>query len=269
VTALILTYHAIEDAPGPLFVSPGLFEKHLETIHKRGASVLTVSGLADALRNGTLPERAVAITFDDGFASVARVAAPLLTQRGLTATIFCVAGYLGRTNDWPSQPKGAPRKPLATADELAALVRAGFEVGGHGFEHAPLVGDDAELLDREIVDSRDTLEEAVGARVTAFAYPYGAGPAPQAAALVRETYTAACAARAALLKERTDVFALPRVDAHYLRRPDLLSRAIRGEPGPYLSVRFLGARARRAFAKDYSLTISRDGSRPKDSGRLA
>ena len=159
MSALILTYHGIEDAPGPLFVSPGLFETHLDAIQESGANVLTVSGLADALRHGVLPERAVAITFDDGFTSVARVAAPLLLERGQTATVFCVAGYVGGANDWPSQPKGVPRRSLATANEVAELGRAGFEVGAHGFEHAPLLGEDADFLHQEVVDARAALED--------------------------------------------------------------------------------------------------------------
>ena len=251
MTALVLTYHAIEDGPGPLFVSPGLFETHLDAIQESGASVLTVGQLAAALRQARLPERAVAISFDDAFASVAGVAAPLLLERGLTATVFCVAGYLGRTNNWPSQPTAVARRPLATADELGEVHRAGFELGAHGFDHAPLRGGDAELLDREVVDARTALEEAVETPVTTFAYPYGAGPSRQAAALVRGTYSAACTARQALVRPGTDIFALPRVDAHYLRRPDLLRRALRGELGPYLSARFLGARARRALRRDF------------------
>src|SRR5204862_10841 len=74
----------------------------------------------------------VAITFDDGFASVARTAWPLLAERGLTATVFCVAGYLGGANDWPTQATGAPRLPLADAASLTALAAEGVELGAHG-----------------------------------------------------------------------------------------------------------------------------------------
>src|SRR5262249_16377676 len=107
--ALVLTYHAIGAGPPPLFVEPSLLATHLDCVVESRATVLTVSRFAAALREGSLPERAVALTFDDGFANVHEEAAPLLAERGLTATVFCVAGHLGGRSDWPSQPPSAPR----------------------------------------------------------------------------------------------------------------------------------------------------------------
>ena len=105
------------------------------------------------MRRGRLPERAVALTFDDGFRSVAREAAPLLRDRGVRATVFCVSGRLGGESDWPSRRPGAGTAQLADADELAALAADGWEVGCHGATHAPLVDADASFLRRELVDA--------------------------------------------------------------------------------------------------------------------
>ena len=113
MTAVVLTYHAVEDGPAPLCIDPELFRAQLDCLLEVGAEALTISGLAACLRDGTLPARAVALTFDDGCASVARTAAPLLAERGLTATVFCVAGHLGGQNDWPTQPNGMPSLALA------------------------------------------------------------------------------------------------------------------------------------------------------------
>src|SRR5205085_1888546 len=175
----------------------------------------TVSQLAGALARDELPARAVAITFDDGAASVASTAVPLLAERGLTATVFCVAGHLGGTSDWPTQPSAAPRLRLASAGELRGLVAAGFEIGSHGFRHAPLDTDDPAVLDRELRESRRVLEDAVGAEVRAFAYPYGVH-SRAARDLARETYAAACGTRLDLVRRGADRFDLPRVDAYYV-----------------------------------------------------
>ena len=83
LTAVILTYHAIEDGPRPLCIEPALFGEHAAVIADSGAKTLTVLELGMALRDGALPERAVAITFDDGCESVVTNAAPLLAERGL------------------------------------------------------------------------------------------------------------------------------------------------------------------------------------------
>lgn len=248
---LALTYHAIGRESSPLAVDPALFEQHLDRIVDAGARVVTVHELAKAIASGDVTEPTVAITFDDGFASVAETAAPLLEQRGLTATVFCVAGHLGGLNDWPSSPSGGLRDRLATASDLTGLAAAGFEIGSHGMHHEPLVQDAPELLRREIVDSRHALEDAVHVAVTSFAYPYGAAPAPAAKRLVERTYGAACSTVVGRPARGADVYALPRIDAHYLRRPELLSRALTGSLEVYLQLRRVSARARRLVRKDY------------------
>ena len=249
--ALILTYHAVERGRSPLCLEAEVFAAHADAIAESGARSLTVTDLADAVRSGDLEEDVVAVTFDDGFASVAETAAPLLLDRGLTATVFCVAGHLGRLNDWQSAQAGGYRSRLADAETLARLAGAGFEIGSHGIEHSPLANASQGVPRREVVDSRAALEQAIATAVTSFAYPYGAVPEPSVRRLVEETYDAACTTRLGRVSVTSDLHTLPRVDAHYLRRPELLERALRGYLGGYLRARGLAARARRTLVKDY------------------
>jgi peptidoglycan/xylan/chitin deacetylase (PgdA/CDA1 family) len=234
--ALVLTYHALEPGPAPLFCDPALFEQHLEVIHDAGAAMLTVSELAAALHGGSLPERAVALTFDDGYASVAAAAG-----RGVVGTVFALARRLGGWNDWPSQPPAVPRRPLADATQLGALAGAGWEIGSHGLDHARVVSA------ADLSESRRLLEETLGTSVRSFAYPYGAsGPSAE-----RAGYDAAVTTRLAYVTEAADVYALPRIDAHYLRRPALLRAALAGKLDLYLRGRGAGAKLRRLVRKDY------------------
>jgi peptidoglycan/xylan/chitin deacetylase (PgdA/CDA1 family) len=249
--AVVLTYHAIDRGRPPLSVEPALFRRQLDCIVDCGASSLTISELAERASTGTIPERAVAITFDDGFASVILEAAPMLLERGLVATVFCVAGYLGRSNDWPTQPKAAVGARLATGAELAELVQVGFEVGGHGMEHAPLHHGADPFLQKEIVESKRRLEEAIGRDVRSFAYPYGVQPGARARRLVESTYEAACTTAIGRVDTTVDRFALPRVDAHYLRRPQVLRLVVSGRLDWYLAVRRRGAALRRFARTDY------------------
>jgi peptidoglycan/xylan/chitin deacetylase (PgdA/CDA1 family) len=252
VSALIVTYHGVGGGGGPLVVEPDLFGAHLDALLDEGATFLTVTGLVARLRAGDLPERAVAITFDDGLESVRGEAAPLLAARGLPATVYCVAGRLGGDNGWPSARSEAPKLRLLNAAELRTLAREGFEIGSHGMQHSPLVAGMEASLREEIVDSRLVLEQALDLPVTSFAYPYGAGPNAEARALVETTYETACTTAIGEVAAETDVHALPRVDAHYLRRPDLMRRAVNGSLGAYLRARALGAGARRKLIKDYA-----------------
>lgn len=252
-SGLILTYHAIERGPAPLCIDPSLFRTHLDCIVEAGLETLTIGRLADGLRRGDLPERWAAITFDDGFASVTREAAPALLERGLVGTVFCVSGYVGDLNAWPTQPEKAPRLALATPAALAALAQNGFEIGSHGLEHAPLDTASDDVARRELLDSKHILEQAVGVTVRSFAYPYGALPTSKTGrSLVEGAYSAACTTTIGVVDPGADPLALPRVDAHYLRRLSLLGAAIQGDAGSYLLVRRLGARARRLLRPDYA-----------------
>lgn len=251
MTALILAYHAVEDGPRPLCIEPELFEAHAAVIAVSGGTAFTVSELAAALRADRLPDRAVAITFDDGCASVAERAAPVLAAHGLRATVFCVAGHIGGVNDWPTQAPWAPPLRLANDRALAALAAEGWEIGSHGFEHAPLDRVDPGAARREVVESREHLEQKIGVGVSSFAWPYGSRPGAAAAALLAETYAASCGAGPGVVRAAANAQALPRVDAEYLRDPALLSRALRGSADLYLAARRIAARARRLLRDDY------------------
>lgn len=251
MSALILTYHAVEEGPAPLCFGPKAFRAHLDAIAEADAEVLTVSEMAAALHDGDLPERAVAITFDDGFRSVIENAAPMLHARDLPATVFAVSGHLGGENDWPTQPRRAPRKPLATADELAALVAEGWEIGCHGMRHAPLGPATPGTLDKELIDARKELARATGADIRTFAFPYGSLPGDDARDILAHHYAAACTTDLGPVRADSDVLALPRIETHYVRRADLLRRALDGTLDTYLGARRRLARARRVLRRDY------------------
>lgn len=249
---LILTYHAVEAGRAPLCIDPALFETHADVIAESGVPVLTIRELADSLRMGILGQSVVAITFDDGFASVIESAVPILAERNLPATVFCVAGHLGGENDWSSAHDGSYRSRLASASALAELAAGAFEIGSHGMEHTPVAGAPEPVLRREIVNSRQALEDALDTPVTSYAYPYGALPGSLGRALVADTYDGACTTSLRRVSEDTDPRQLPRVDAHYLRRPETLRRALEGGLSGYFRARNLAARARRTVVKDYA-----------------
>lgn len=246
MSALVLTYHAVGDGPPPLFVQPELLREQLDAVVASDASVLTVSELAAAVRASRLPERAVALTFDDGAASVDSVVAPLLVERGLRATVFAVAGHLGGSNGWPGRRRTGSSFALASAAELGELARTGIEIGSHGIEHRSLRNAPDDVARHEIVASKERLEQALGAPVTSFAYPYGL---VGGAELVRATYSAACTTQVEHASNATDPLAIPRIDVHYLRNVGRFRDALEGRTG-YLRFRRLGARARRVVVRD-------------------
>jgi peptidoglycan/xylan/chitin deacetylase (PgdA/CDA1 family) len=94
---LVLLYHRVAGPrcdPQLLDVSPANFDRHLATI-ARDAVPLPLMEFEARRRAGTLPPRAVAVTFDDGYADNLFAAAPLLERHGVPATVFVTAGMTG------------------------------------------------------------------------------------------------------------------------------------------------------------------------------
>lgn len=253
---LILTYHELADDPSPLCTRPALFEAHLRTIVESGVQTLTVGELAEHLLDGSLPELAVVVTFDDGFARAVRLARPLLDTYGVRATFFCVAAHLGGESDWPSRRPRDPVWPLADAGELGPLAADGHEIGSHGLTHVALSAVDDDAVWNEVVASREALEVATGATIRSFAYPFGA-TSRSANAVVGANYAAGCTTELRTMLPTDALHLLPRVDAHYLRRPQMLRRALQGSAGSYLRGRRIAARARRALRRDYGAAPKR------------
>jgi peptidoglycan/xylan/chitin deacetylase (PgdA/CDA1 family) len=99
--AVILGYHRISEGPDPyqLSVSPQRMAEQLAVL-TRIAHPLSLGELPEMLAAGRLPKRAVAVTFDDGYADVLHRAKPLLAQFGVPATVFVISGVLGGELWW-------------------------------------------------------------------------------------------------------------------------------------------------------------------------
>ena len=246
--ALIINYRGIAQRAAPPFIDRRVLREQLDCLSDCGARTLTITELADALRAGALPPRAIALTFEGGLRYVAAEAAPLLAERELTATFFCSPGLLGRQGtERPGQPD---RQPSLTASDIAELAHWGFEVGSQGMGHARLDTLPSQALADEVRESRLALEQITAAPVLSFALPYGVLPGRQGRRLIEETYFAACGEAIGTVGVGTDPYYLPRVGAHFLRRPGVLRRALVGSFPPYLRAMRAGARARRMLRPD-------------------
>ncbi len=100
----ILTFHGLSEAghESDLLSSQDhpnatLFESVCEHL-AQNYSVISLSDLMRARKHGrTMPKGAVVITFDDGYASNARLAWPILRRLKMPATIFLTTGFIDRS----------------------------------------------------------------------------------------------------------------------------------------------------------------------------
>lgn len=227
----ILTYHSIDESGSAISVSRQAFERHVRWL---GSGAVRVTSLEE-LMTVTDDCDAVAITFDDAFESVAAIAAPLLREHGLPATVFVVTEHVGRTNAWGGRASpGIPTMSLLDWPSLARLAEDGLSLGAHSRTHPDLTTVDLETVRDEIAGSVATLERETGTRPSCFAYPYGrvnAAVADVAASVCGQAFTADLRP----LRPDDSPFLLPRFDAYYFQAAGRLESW--GRPGWHAYVR--------------------------------
>lgn len=100
--AIVLLYHRVtelETDPKLLAVDPRRFAEHLEIIRKY-AHPISLGQLAEGLRDGKIPARAVAVTFDDGYRDNLDQAKPLLERFDIPATVFIASGFIDQDREF-------------------------------------------------------------------------------------------------------------------------------------------------------------------------
>jgi len=168
--AVVLCYHRFEGSKlGYLSIPPETFVEQLQALKDNGITVIPMADFL-AWRRGekNIPAKSAVITIDDGYESGYSVAWPILKQFGYPFTLFIYTQFVGSGG-----------KSLSWA-QLAEMRDAGVDIQSHTITHSKLsakAGKSGEQylawLKSEIEGSKQTLEQNLGIKVTAFAYPYG------------------------------------------------------------------------------------------------
>lgn len=100
--AVILMYHRVAELPGyayPISVTHEHFRQHMAVL-REAYHPIGLEELAEAVRRGSIPRRAVAVTFDDGYADNYLNALPILEEYQIPATIFISSGYINGDREY-------------------------------------------------------------------------------------------------------------------------------------------------------------------------
>lgn len=129
----ILIFHRVLAERDPLI--PGLptageFEATMRWV-RDWFNVLPLADAIDRLYAGQIPARALAITFDDGYADNEELAAPILARLGMSATFFVSTGFLGNGCMWNDRVIEAIRTAPGTELDLRPLGLANYPLGSH------------------------------------------------------------------------------------------------------------------------------------------
>jgi peptidoglycan/xylan/chitin deacetylase (PgdA/CDA1 family) len=169
----ILMYHSIADeneaGMHPYYrtaTAPRVFEAQMESLHQSGFSVIGLTEAISRFREPIAGKSSLVITFDDGFHNFYTNAFPVLNRYGFTATMFLPTAHIG---DNRLVFKG---KECLSWSEVRELQKQGISFGSHTVTHPQLHDCDAQSIRKEIVDSKEMIEEKLGCTVESFSYPY-------------------------------------------------------------------------------------------------
>ena len=177
----VLMYHMVSaHKPGTKFnglrVRPERFEQQVRWLADKGFTFFTVSELWAQWQQ--LPEKAVAITFDDGYADNLHNALPILKRYNAKATVYVVVDRHDR--DWSTYKKAhhnsgeLAREPKLSDAEVLELVASGrIEIASHTLTHCNMATTSVADKRHELTTSKHELEALTQLPVISFAYPFG------------------------------------------------------------------------------------------------
>ncbi|WP_394788249.1 polysaccharide deacetylase family protein [Rhodoferax sp.] len=132
----VLIFHRVLPQPDPIFpgeVDAAAFDAICQWM-KSWCNVLPLDLAVQQLQNRTLPERAAAITFDDGYADNRTVAQPILVRHGLPASFFIATDFLDGGRMWNDTVIESVRLCRSAELDLSSLPRP--DGTGHLGQHA-------------------------------------------------------------------------------------------------------------------------------------
>lgn len=185
----VVMYHALlkdEARHGKYVISPAEFESDLRYLQEHGYTTILVEDLIAYTQGAPLPEKPVLLTFDDGYYNNYLYGFPLAKAY---SSKF-VLSPIGRCTDlYTDTPDENAYYSHATWPQLREMAESGLvEVQNHsydmhqgkggrlGLKQRPGEPEGAyrQLITEDLLQAQQAIEEGVGLRPTALAYPFGA-----------------------------------------------------------------------------------------------
>lgn len=194
----VLMYHHVvaeaEGDPGDTVVTADTLERHMAALEEAGYHAVSVEELIDYVyHGGSLPDKPIFISFDDGYYSNYELALPILERHGMKATVFAIGVSVGHMEFYKdTQFALTPHFGWEEAREMVASgvldvqshtwdlhqwapFEEGDEIRGNAL---PLEGEDEQdyiaALKGDLERYAQERERELGAGFTALAYPTGA-----------------------------------------------------------------------------------------------
>lgn len=170
--AVALIYHHIDSTtPKSTSVSPAQFRQQLDYLQENHFTVLALPEIARRIARGeSLPDKVVALTFDDAYRSVYTQAYPLLKTRNWPFTVFVNTAAIDQQSRLHS-----------SWEQLREMAAFGATIANHSETHAHLAyrlpneteSQWQQRVTAEINNAEQRIKNELGTAEKLFAYPYG------------------------------------------------------------------------------------------------
>ncbi len=207
-SATILLYHHVAvDTPPSTTISPDDFRAHLEYLRNNEFNVLPLNEIVESLRQQqSIPDKSVAITFDDGYLSIYETAFPMLQEFGMPFTLFV-----------STDPIDQGLSNYMSWQQIREMSDAGVIIANHLLSHPHMLErlaneSDEERLARirgELLQAEALIEEHTAQNHRYLAYTYGEFDLPIKDMLAAENFTG-FAQNSGAIGWDSDFLALPR-----------------------------------------------------------
>lgn len=163
-------YHYVEPWPADadeirrgLTVRPEDFAAQMAYLHDHNYATVSLYDVIDALALGRpLPEKAVVLTFDDGYRALPDYAAPEMQKYGFVGTVFVITELIDK--ELPQYLSWA---------QAEALFAQGWSIESHTKTHDELPGASRDFQIYQLLGAAQTIEAHTGRFPRFLCYPAG------------------------------------------------------------------------------------------------
>lgn len=161
----VLCYHNIKktNSSDPYTVSIEEFRKQMTLLSEEGYSIISLEDFLKVKRSGGKCSKTVLLTFDDGYKGFHSLAYPILKKYNFPLILFLTTKFVHQGGEYLNW------------DEVHELYKEDLiTIGAHTRSHHMLTKFSINTARREILGSKEEIENTLGIPVKAFSYPYGA-----------------------------------------------------------------------------------------------
>ena len=200
----VLMYHSISNSSWKHSITPEVFEQQIVYLVKN-YNIISCHDVVDYLEGKKkITQRAVAITFDDGYKDVYTNALPILKKYNIPATLFIPSDFsVSTSSEHIQRLQETDIKDLAKEPLIA--------IESHGHSHHHLTSLSAEEVKQETRISMDSLQKITGTSPSLFAYPYGSRSKMVENSVQAAGYRAAFAITEGSVRKKDERYAIRRV----------------------------------------------------------